>query len=73
MDSWKKVFKSTNRIEAEMVKAMLLDQGVEAVVMNQVDSSLINFITGEASVLCKPEDEQFALECIHSKPIETNE
>jgi hypothetical protein len=70
MDNWIKVYKSGNFIEAEMVKDMLVENDVEAVVVNKIDSSL-NF--GEASVLCTASKEQEALALIQSNLSANNE
>ena len=70
MEGWVRIYKSTNAIDAEMVKAMLIDQGIEAVVINKIDSS---YLFGEASVYCKNEDEAIALEFIHVNPTESHE
>jgi hypothetical protein len=53
-----------------MVKDMLLENDVEAVVVNKIDSSL-NF--GEASVLCTASKEQEALTLIQSNLSANNE
>ncbi|MCG9880312.1 MAG: DUF2007 domain-containing protein [Bacteroidia bacterium] len=63
MENWVKVYKSGSAIDAEIVKDMLLEQNIEAVVVNKIDSSL-NF--GEASVLCMAEKEEAAKEFIKS-------
>jgi len=70
MEGWVRVYKSTNAIEAEMVKAMLIDQDVEAVVINKIDSS---YFFGEASVYCKNENESIALQFINVNPTESHE
>lgn len=70
MDNWVKVYKSGNAIEAEMVKDMLLENDIEAVVVNKIDSSL-NF--GEATVLCMANKEQEALSFIQSNLLADNE
>jgi hypothetical protein len=70
MKDWVEVYKTNNAIDAEMVKAMLEDQGIEAVVLNKIDSS---FIFGKASVYCKPDDETLAKSFIHSNNLETHE
>lgn len=70
MEDWAKVYKSTNVIDAEMVKAMLLDQGIEAVVVNKIDRSLI---FGEAYVYCPAADESLAKTYINQNPEESND
>ena len=66
MENWVKVFKSTNAIEAEMVKDMLQENDIEAVVINKIDRSL-NF--GEASVWVFIDNEQVAKGFIQSNLI----
>lgn len=70
MEGWVRVYKSTNSIDAEMVKAMLIDQGIEAVVINKIDSS---YLFGEASVYCRNEEEADALNFIQVKPPQNHE
>jgi hypothetical protein len=70
MENWVKVFKSTNAIEAEMVKDMLQENDIEAVVINKIDRSL-NF--GEASVWVFIDNEQVAKGFIQSNLINNYE
>lgn len=70
MENWVKVFKSTNAIEAEIVKDMLQENDIEAVVINKIDRSL-NF--GEASVWVFLENEQVAKGFIQSNLINNYE
>jgi len=70
MEGWVRVYKTGNAIDAEIVKDMLLDQGIDAVVFNQIDSSIF---FGEAKVLCRAEDEAQALEFINQNPIQEHE
>ncbi len=69
-EDWVEIYKTSNVIDAEMVKAMLADQGIEAVVLNQIDSS---FIFGKAIVYCKAEDESFAKTFIQQNNTTTHE
>lgn len=50
---WVKVYSTADVIEAEMVKSMLRENGIQVVVLNQKDSSL--FI-GEAEIYVRQED-----------------
>ena len=70
MENWVKVFKSSNAIEAEMVRDMLMENELEAVVVNKIDSSLY---FGEASVLVFHTNEQAAKDLIQSNLIHNNE
>ncbi len=53
MKGWKVVYKTTKVIEAELVKSYLQESGIDAVVLNKVDRSLI---FGTATVLCHERD-----------------
>lgn len=70
MEGWVHVYKTGSAIGAEIVKDMLLDNGIDAVVINQIDRSVL---FGEAKVYCKAEDEAQALEFINQNPIKENE
>lgn len=54
MNNWTKVYSSSLIIESEMVKAALEGNGIEAVLINKIDSSYLSF--GTADVYCQPED-----------------
>jgi hypothetical protein len=47
-----------------------LDQGIDAVVINQIDRS---YFFGEAKVYCRAEDEEQALLFINQNPIQDHE
>lgn len=70
MKGWKKVYQSGNPIEAEIMRSMLEEQGIDAVVMNHRDSSLL---FGNAEVWCREEDETIALNWIMNQNHETPE
>ncbi|MBC7384138.1 MAG: DUF2007 domain-containing protein [Bacteroidia bacterium] len=57
MRDWIKVFKTGNIIDAELTKTILIDHGIDAVIVNKIDRSL-NF--GEATVFCPPADADLA-------------
>jgi hypothetical protein len=71
MKDWVDVFKSSNAIDAEMVKSMLVEQGIEAVVVNKIDSSYLFF--GTVSVFVKVVDAEQAKHLIETPNTETNE
>ena len=50
---WVKIYSSPKVIKAEMVKSLLQENGIQAVLLNKQDSSLI---IGEAEVYVKQED-----------------
>lgn len=54
MNNWVKVFGSNQIIEAEMVKNLLDDNEIHAVIINKIDSSYLTF--GQAEVYCQPND-----------------
>jgi len=41
--NWVRVYKSTNYYQSEIVKQMLIQHAVEAVLLNRQDSSYLNF------------------------------
>jgi len=61
--NWTVVFSTTSPIEAEIVKQMLDSHSVEAVVMNQQDSSYQTF--GEAMVYVNAGSEALARKLIN--------
>ncbi len=67
MADWINVFKTSNIIDAEMMKAVLSDYGIESVIVNKIDSSLLIF--GEATVYCPPEFAEEAKQVIRSNQI----
>lgn len=62
MDNWTAVFETTQPFQAELVKGMLCDNGVEAVILNQRDSSYTTF--GTIQVMVNKEFEQQAEEIL---------
>ncbi|MEN5056346.1 MULTISPECIES: DUF2007 domain-containing protein [Sphingobacterium] len=61
---WKKIKVYTNAIEAEIVKQMLEESGIPAIVLNKQDSSYLVF--GKIELYVNQEDEQQALVLIES-------
>ena len=49
-NNWIKIYTSTNVIEAEVILAMLHENGIEAVEMNKHDSSYLSF--GSIELYC---------------------
>jgi len=47
---WIKIFSTDRPFEAEMVKGMLLENGVNAVLLNRQDSSYIQALPGQAEI-----------------------
>ncbi len=58
MKDWVNVFKTGNIIDAELIKSVLLGHGIEAIIVNKIDSSYLFF--GEATVFCPPEEAEEA-------------
>ena len=61
---WKKIKVYTNAIEAEIVKQMLVESGIPAIVLNKQDSSYLVF--GKIELYVNQQDEQQALVLIES-------
>jgi type III secretory pathway lipoprotein EscJ len=61
-NNWVKVYTAFNPIEAEIVIAMLHENGIEAVEMNKRDSSYLAF--GGVEVYCQAENVVTALHLI---------
>lgn len=61
---WIAIYKTPDLYQAELIKAILCDNGVEAVVLNQKDSSYMSF--GEISVMVSEEDSERAENIIKS-------
>lgn len=59
---WLLIFSTTVHYQAEIVKQMLENNGIEAVVMNKQDSSYP--MLGQADVLVAEEDETKAIQLI---------
>lgn len=51
MKNWVNVYKTGRLIDAELVRTILIDHGIDAVVVNKIDSSIL---FGEAIVYCQP-------------------
>ncbi len=66
MDSnWVKVFSTSFLAQAEIIKAMLIENEVDAVVLNKLDSSYLAF--GQAEVYVHPSNEAEALRLIQQE------
>ena len=59
MQHWIKIISTPLPFKAEMVKSILDENGIYAVVINKADSSML--VYGEAGVYVAPEDEARAL------------
>jgi hypothetical protein len=65
MDNWSKVFESMDLQYTELLKSLLISEGIEAVSMNKKDSS--NIIFGTIFLYVPAEMEQKALAIIQSQ------
>lgn len=70
MEGWTEVFVSNRQMDAELVKAMLEDNGIEAVVLSKIDRSLL---FGSARVMCNEADRERALQLINNEQDEITE
>jgi hypothetical protein len=62
---WIKVFATNMPFEAELIKGMLLENGVNAVLLNRQDSSYITALPGQAEVYVHASQEAQARELIN--------
>lgn len=63
MNDWITIFETNQLYQAEMVKDILGDNNIEAVIFNQKDSS---FKIGMIAVMVKNEDKEKAAEIVKS-------
>ena len=66
--NWVKIYKSTNFYQSEIVKQMLLQHNIEAVLLNKQDSSYRSF--GNVEVYVHQEDFDHAIELLILNQIE---
>jgi type III secretory pathway lipoprotein EscJ len=66
--NWIKIYKSTNFYQSEIVKQMLLQHNIAAVLLNKQDSSYRNF--GNVEVYVHQEDFDQAIELLILNQIE---
>ncbi len=62
---WVKVYESGNTVSSQIVLAMLLENEIEAVEINKIDSSYTVF--GTAQIYCKPEQAMLATHLINTQ------
>ncbi len=62
---WIKVFATNMPFEAELIKGMLLENGVNAVLLNRQDSSYTTALPGQAEVYVHVSQEAQARELIN--------
>ena len=63
--SWVKIFSSTNPIEVEIIKQMLTENNIVAVVLNKQDSSYNMF--GAIDLYVTENEQAIALQLIHKQ------
>jgi len=61
-EGWTLIFTTAKSFDAELVKTMCADQGIEAVILNKQDSTYLTF--GEIEVFVKEEDQETAINLI---------
>lgn len=62
---WIRIFDTNNPFEAELVKGMLLENGVNAVLLNRQDSSYLQALPGRAEIYVHISQETQARELIN--------
>ena len=67
MENWTCVYFTNEAHKAEIVKDLLINENIEAVVMNKKDSS---YLLGEVELYVPSEDENLAIELIKKFRIE---
>jgi hypothetical protein len=60
-DNWVKVFSSSKSYLVEITKGVLEEEGIESVIINQIDSA---YLFGESDLFVKNEDALLALQII---------
>jgi len=60
-DNWVKVFSSSKSYLVEITKSVLEEEGIESVIINQIDSA---YLFGESDLFVKNEDALTALQII---------
>jgi len=60
-DNWVKVFSSSKSYLVEITKGVLEEEGIESVIINQIDSA---YLFGESELFVKNEDALVALQII---------
>lgn len=62
-DNWQLVYSTTKSFEAEMVRGLLMNAGLEPIVMNRQDSM---YMFGEIEVFVHPDQYEQAINIIKS-------
>ena len=63
---WVKIFSSDRPFEAEIVKGMLADNGINAVLINRQSSSYNITLPGQAELYVHEQEEQTAKDLVHN-------
>ncbi|MCX6186928.1 MAG: DUF2007 domain-containing protein [Bacteroidetes bacterium] len=69
-NSWAKIYRTTNIYRVEIIKGMLIEEGIECVQMNKKDSSCA---FGEIELYCQSEDVMKAIDLIENIDKKTTE
>ena len=68
MDDWTTIYETAQLYQAEIVKGLLTSNGIEAIVMNQQDSSYV--MVGPIQVMIRKTDQDKATKIIKSSNCE---
>lgn len=64
MNGWTSIFETDQLYRAEIMKGLLQDNGIQAIILNRKDSSYV--MLGTVTVMVKEEEKQKAIEIIKS-------
>ncbi len=67
MNNWEKVFNTDQAYQAEIVKAVLVDRGLSAVIINKQDSSYSGAFSGQMEVYVPLEEAVQAVNIIYDE------
>ncbi|MEI6577414.1 MAG: DUF2007 domain-containing protein [Bacteroidota bacterium] len=65
-DNWTKIFSYSSEAEAELMKGLLSENGIDAVTMNKKDSA---YLFGEVALYVQAQDALVALQLINSQSV----
>ena len=65
---WVKIFETNQTFRAEIIKGMLLDNGINAVVLNHVDSSYLAALPGMAELYVHESQAAEAISILQADP-----
>ncbi|GAB1447136.1 MAG: DUF2007 domain-containing protein [Bacteroidetes bacterium] len=65
MSDWVPVFRTGDNLKAELVKTFLIDEGINAIIVNKIDSAYPIF--GMAEVHCRRDQVVLAINLLENK------